>query len=861
MKNVVQSRADRILRGFGVALAAVLLLAGTGARLSAEARTPSQPTSTLTSAPDAACISNGNAAVAEHTQTGAVRFVGTEAGQILRPTEAANAGSPEAAAGGYMAACGSMFGLENAARDLTVSRTVTDADGRSMVRYQQTFNGVPVLAGEFIVNLSSDRQVTSVIGEALPNVRVDTQPRIDANAARSAAASMLSRQYGVDASELIVSEPSLWIYNPTLLQPGGGFSQLVWRMEVTHPTRLHLRVFTLIDAHRGSMALSFNQTDFALNRQTYDANNTQSLPGALRCNESNPTCSGGDSHEVAAHKYAGHTYNYFKNNFNRDSINNAGMTLISTVHYDFEYFNAFWNGQQMVYGDAAGFPLADDVVGHELAHGVTEYEAGLFYYYQSGAINESLSDVFGELMDLTNGDGTDTAAARWQIGEDIAGNGALRNMKDPTLFGDPDKMTSSHYYKETCGRWTSDCDNGGVHYNSGVNNKAAYLMTDGGTFNGKSVSALGTTKVGKIYYEAETHLLVSGSDYGDLYNALYQACQNLISGGTTTSGDCQQVRNATDAVEMNGQPVADYNVDAAVCPTGNPTNVFFDNLESGAGNWVFGAVSGPSKWSYDNPFFFFNHSGEHHLYADDATNQNSNSFVAMKNNVAIPGNAYLHFYHAYGFEDPNYDGGILEYSTNNGSSWSNAGGLIEVNGYDGALAATNPMGAINAWKSDSHGYISTRVNLSSLAGQNVRFRWRMGADAIFYDRGWFLDDVRIYTCATGTAGPVTVTQVRTTNLSNVDQTVFHKGDKIRYHVSLNNAGTLACTVTVRYLTKKGATTLHDISKTYSVPPGAKTVKIKKNIPPSTPTLKFKFKAQSNCNGQKSAKTIKFDVVP
>ncbi len=160
------------------------------------------------------------------------------------------------------------------------------------------------------------------------------------------------------------------------------------------------------------------------------------------------------------------------------------MKLISTADYcdpaaTCPYANAFWNGTQMAYGD--GFAQADDVVGHELTHGVTDHESRLFYYYQSGAINESLSDVWGEFVDLSNTTGTDTATTRWQMGEDVPGFGAIRDMEDPTLFGDPDRMRSPNYYG-------GEDDGGGVHYNSGVNNKAAFLMTDGGSFNGRTVT-------------------------------------------------------------------------------------------------------------------------------------------------------------------------------------------------------------------------------------------------------------------------------------------------------------------------------------------------------------------------------------
>lgn len=107
------------------------------------------------------------------------------------------------------------------------------------------------------------------------------------------------------------------------------------------------------------------------------------------------------------------------------------MTLRSTVHYGSGYANAFWNGSQMVYGDAYGFPLADDVVGHELTHGVTDYESNLLYYYQSGAINESFSDVWGEFVDLTNGSGNDAPNVRWLMGEDVSGLGSASQHAKP----------------------------------------------------------------------------------------------------------------------------------------------------------------------------------------------------------------------------------------------------------------------------------------------------------------------------------------------------------------------------------------------------------------------------------------------
>ncbi|MBK9924361.1 MAG: M4 family metallopeptidase [Anaerolineales bacterium] len=294
----------------------------------------------------------------------------------------------------------------------------------------------------------------------------------------------------------------------------------------------------------------FNLANGSKHIETYIANNTSSLPGTFLCDQTQPNCTNGSNpHGDGAHKYAIGSHTFYAANFNRDSIDNNGMTIISTVQYCEPGFacpfgNAYWYGTQMVYGSAYGFALADDIVAHELTHGVTERESNLFYYYQSGAINESLSDVFGEYYDQTNGQGTDTAGVKWQIGEDVTGLGAFRSMSNPPAFGDPDKMSSANYY-------ISDGDGGGVHTNSGVNNKAVYLMVDGGSFNGKTVTALGWEKVGAIYYEAQTNLLTSASDYSDLYLVLQQACSNLIGQHEITTGNCTQVKTALDAVEMN----------------------------------------------------------------------------------------------------------------------------------------------------------------------------------------------------------------------------------------------------------------------------------------------------------------------
>jgi bacillolysin len=333
------------------------------------------------------------------------------------------------------------------------------------------------------------------------------------------------------------------------------------------------------------------------------------------------------------------------------------------------------------------------------------------------------------------------------MGEDVSGLGALRSMNNPPSFGDPDKISSLKYYE-------GDADNGGVHTNSGVNNKAVYLMVDGGTFNGKAITPMGWTKTAAIYYEANSKLLSSGANYSDLYYALQKACSNLLGKKGITAADCVEVKDAIDAVEMNKQPAPNFNTDAPLCAAGSaPKIVIADDLEQGTAKWMF-ANGAYRRWQIDSPFGPFAQSGKHSLYADDYPGTITDATARLVA-VTIPPNAYLHFAHAYGFEtgyiNPAlryFDGSVLEYSTNNGLTWRDAGSLINFNGYKGKVytGAGNPLSGRSAFVGDSHGYISTRLNLASLAGKKVSFRWRMGLDEAAYDWGWWVDNVKVYTC-------------------------------------------------------------------------------------------------------------------
>ncbi|MFT3894170.1 MAG: M4 family metallopeptidase [Anaerolineales bacterium] len=210
--------------------------------------------------------------------------------------------------------------------------------------------------------------------------------------------------------------------------------------------------------------------------RTYTANHNNALPGTLVCDQPD-ACASTNTDASRAHQSALGTYNFYLSHFGRNGIDNNNMPIISTVQYEIGYKNAFWNGAQMILGDGYGFANADDIMAHELTHGVTQYESNLLYFYQSGAIDESFSDLWGEYFDQVNGTGNDSPYVKWLIGEDVTGKSqpAFRNMANPPQYSHPDKISSSYYYM-------GEGDNGGVHTNSGVNNKAAYLMVEGGTF-------------------------------------------------------------------------------------------------------------------------------------------------------------------------------------------------------------------------------------------------------------------------------------------------------------------------------------------------------------------------------------------
>jgi Zn-dependent metalloprotease len=277
-------------------------------------------------------------------------------------------------------------------------------------------------------------------------------------------------------------------------------------------------------------------TDGVVHRSVYDMKHDgdeSSLPGGPARAEDD--AASGDAGVNEAYDGAGDTYDLYKVAFGRDSIDGQGMTLVSSVHFDEGFNNAFWNGEQMVYGDGdgrlfTGFTSSIDVIGHELTHGVTQYTAGLDYQGQSGALNESFSDVFGSLVkQRTLGQTADQAD--WLIGAGILGPAlpgkALRSMIEPgTAYDGDTQPRDMDGYRELPN--DEDDDFGGVHEYSSIPNRAFCVAAT-------QIGGNAWEKAGAIWYTTLTTpgRLTHDADFTQAARATIAVAGELYSEGST----------------------------------------------------------------------------------------------------------------------------------------------------------------------------------------------------------------------------------------------------------------------------------------------------------------------------------------
>ena len=715
------------------------------------ARTGPSPSAMI---PSLAEQGEGLAILQASPESGLAVFAAARGQGILLPVAETDTAADRASV--FVDLYGQAFGLQGRA-DVRLSRAPRrDALGLEHVRFQQVHQGVPVAGGEFLVHLRGARAV-GANGRILDRLPTDMMPALAALAAQVAARDVVAVQRAAQAPDARYREPRLEVFNHGFLDhQNGTASRLAWFVEAIG---VGLREFIWIDAQTGALLLNFSQLETARNRQVYNANGTATLPGTLARSEADPPTGNADVDSVF--NLTGFAYNYFFNNHGRDSYNGAGATIVSTANWNDGATcpNAFWNGTQLVFCSLA---FGRDIVGHEFAHAVTENEANLFYWGLSGALNESFSDIFGETMDLLPG--TDPPADRWLIGENTI-MGVVRNMMSPNDFFDPGRVSDPLFSAGT------------VHTASGVPNHAYALMVDGGTYNNRTITGIGLIKAAQVQYRALTTYLTTSSDFFDDYQAVNQSCSDLIGTSGITASDCAQVNEAMLAVEMNGTIPGQGGVLPLCSSGGTPTYTFREGFETGAPGWTISPAS-PARWGLQSLFV---DAGTFSARGLDPGVTSDHSFLSPS--FVVPPGGRMMFRHMFDFSQSQgpmgfLDGGVLEYTTNGGTTWKDAlvpepqvppnpplpslgdRGL----GYNGFLSDTNPI--VTTSYSPRQGFIingglgfqPTRLNLAPIAGQTVRFRWRIGTAGSDVTNGWFVDQVDVYSCAVTAGAPAITVQ-------------------------------------------------------------------------------------------------------
>jgi Zn-dependent metalloprotease len=449
-----------------------------------------------------------------------------------------------------------------AATSFAVLSDAVDKDpaqgGRRYVKLQQLHAGVPVVGGELVVQVESDGAIGAVLGEPVADLQMAPH---DPAAAPLAGDEALRRGLSAVArmgSAEILEPPSLRIYAIDNSAP-----ELVYRALVRYIGDEGLRWGELfVSARDGRVVAMHDQIYTALARTVYTWKNCFPISGGLPGTKSRDEGDAAGTDDTVNNVYAhdGNTYWFYKNFLNRDSYDDKGAPIHSSVHGTFfggtgcTPDNAAWiqGAAQMVYGDGDGMLLKDlsigiDVTGHELTHGVTFATSALAYMNESGALNEGLSDIFGSGIHAWRDAGGSAAGNPavitytsdiWMLGKEVAGpklpGGSLRFMDNPTKDGH-----STDYYPERV--MPGGPDNGGVHYNSGLANLAHVLLSDGGhhprSKTTVEVPKIGIEKALHIFYLSNTKLFTSTTTFQLARYAMAQAAENLY-------GRCSAERNA-----------------------------------------------------------------------------------------------------------------------------------------------------------------------------------------------------------------------------------------------------------------------------------------------------------------------------
>jgi Zn-dependent metalloprotease len=878
--------------------------------------------------------------------TGTARFVrvapaisldlGAPAPQVARQAEAALG----AAAASFLDRHGAAFGLRGGSRDLELRRAETDEYGQTHLTYAQRYRSLPVLGAEIKVHFDASGRMTVVNGTAIPDIDVNATPSVSLGAAQRNAAGFVRRK-GASAQD-----SRLLIFRQGLTNAVPGKNYLAYEVVVTDG---RVRDFVYVDAHTGKVIEKISGTPDALHRRAYDAGGATApgptYPAAPFWEEGDPFPTP-DPEANNMIQVSGETYALFWNAFRRDSYDGAGAVMDSIFNRGNACPNASWNGTFISFCPGL---TTDDVTGHEWGHAYTEYTDALIYAWQSGALNEAASDVFGEVVDRLNthdavpgngpraagvcsvhsplqpslainsppsiaGDKTtagatfgaqvfditndvvlandgvgvgtdgcevpfanagdiagkialidrgtcgfsvkvknaedngaiaviignnqggtiatpmgptagfsptipslmatqnDTAAmkaelastvvnatmvggafgtdpsARWLMGEDSTATGlegALRDMWEPNCYVNPNRVSDPMYH-------CASSDNGGVHINSGVDNRAFSLLVDGGTHNGVSVGAIGMTKATHIWYRAKVAYQFPATTFADHADALEQSCDDLIgknlrslttgtlSGQKITSGNCRQVKRAMQAVEMRLAPVQCgarppllAQDPPAVCPPSDrsPRNVFSDNFERPArsANLWTASVGGTTPDFTERGWTIIRNAperkgrvyfGPHSVHGTCLPGGDETAVLHLDSKAfeVPPGNApRLSFDHWLSTE-PGWDGSNVKISVNGGPFQLVPASAFIYNAYNFSLFTagqgnSNPLAGQQAFTAADTGDTNSTwgksiIDLTGIAaaGDIVRLRFDTGEDGCNGWVGWYIDNVKVQQC-------------------------------------------------------------------------------------------------------------------
>jgi Zn-dependent metalloprotease len=507
--------------------------------------------------------------------------------------------------------------------------------GFTHIRSQQYYKGIPVEAGTYIAHVR-ENSLVSMNGVIFPVEGVNTVPALtEKTALQKALAFTGAKKYKWENTEEVnflrefFYDPA-FTYEPkgelVIFPSNGEFHKdsnfrLAWKFDIyaeVPESRNHIYVDAVNGAvigkleqihaadvqgtaatkYSGTQTITTDQvssTSYRLREtgrgkgiETWNAKTGTSTSSAVDFTDSDNTWnnvnSAKDEAAPDAHFATEKTYDYFLTIHNRNSIDNNGFKLLNYVHWDVNWYNASWNGQYMRYGDGNGSPLTTmDIGAHEMTHGLTSNSAKLVYQNESGALNESFSDIFGTCVEFY----AKSSTANWTIAEELGS--AFRSMSNPKAKTDPDTYKGQYWV-------TGTSDNGGVHTNSGVQNHWFYLLSVGGSgVNDNSenytVTGIGISKAEKIAFRNLTVYLTSSSTYADARTYSLESAKDIF-------GDCSQehleTANAWYAVGV-GQPISN-------CAPQPPAADFTSDVTStctGKINFTDKSANKPTSWLWE----------------------------------------------------------------------------------------------------------------------------------------------------------------------------------------------------------------------------------------------------------------------